>query len=115
VKPSPRLEIGQELIERFGGTAQTFPEKYKELSVTTHAGRISCPVLIIQGTGDQLLTGAKLLKSEMDRLGKPCELALYPDQPHGFYWGLVRAGGITQATKDALAKTISFFDQHLRR
>jgi dipeptidyl aminopeptidase/acylaminoacyl peptidase len=114
-KPSARLEFARELVERFGGPPQNVPHKYEELSILTYAGKISCPVLVIQGTSDQLLAGSKLLKEEMDRQGKSCELALYPDQPHGFYWGLVRAGGVTQATKDALTKALSFLDQHLRK
>lgn len=114
-KQSARLEFARELVERFGGPPQNVPHKYEELSVLPHVGKIMCPVLVIQGTSDQLLAGAKLLKQEMDRQGKSCELALYPDQQHGFYWGLVRAGGVTQATKDALTKTLSFLDEHLRK
>ena len=113
IRPSARREIALELADTLGGTAAVAPEKYRALSVLTRVDAISCPVLIIQGTADQLLPGAKLLKQEMDHAGKPCELALYPDQPHGFYWGLVRVGGVSQATKDALAKTLDFFDQHL--
>jgi dipeptidyl aminopeptidase/acylaminoacyl peptidase len=115
IKPSARREIALELADKLGGTPDTVPERYQALSILTRVDQISCPVLVIQGTGDQLLSGSKLLKAEMDRAGKPCELALYPDQPHGFYWGLVRVGGVNQATRDALAKTLSFFGQYLRK
>jgi dipeptidyl aminopeptidase/acylaminoacyl peptidase len=115
IRPSARREIALELIDKLGGTPDTVPEKYRALSVLTHVDQISCPVLIIQGTTDQLLSGSKILKAEMDRAGKSCELALFPDQPHGFYWGLIRAGGVTQATRDALARTLSFFDTQLRK
>ncbi len=114
-KPSPRAEIGRELIEKLGGTTETAPDKYRALSVLTHAAKINSPVLIIQGAADPLADGAKLLKQEMDRLEKPCELALYPDQPHGFYWGLVRAGGVSAATREALARTIAFFGASVKK
>ena len=114
IRPSARREIALELIDKLGGTPDTVPEKYRALSILAHVDQISCPVLIIQGTADPLVSGAKILKAEMDRAGKSCELALFTDQPHGFYWGLVRAGGVSQATRDALARTLSFLDSQLR-
>ncbi len=62
------------------------PELYRSLSPIAHAASISTPLLIQHGESDVRVPIGQSheLYYALQRCGVPCELVIYPRQPHGF-------------------------------
>ena len=74
---------------------------------------ISCPVLGIYGAEDERVTSQVPDFAEMMReLGKPFEHHVYEGAPHAFF-NDTRPSYRAGASRDAWARTLSFFAEHL--
>jgi len=113
-RPGAAAEINWELYQRFGGTPEEQPEKYREVSVHPYVDDIECPLLYCVGTADRLMQHGEMLTELLQKKGKPCELALFPDMPHGFYWGKGPDGKPQAEFENCLKKTMGFLDEHVR-
>ncbi len=113
-RPGAAEEISWELYQRFGGTPEEKPEQYRDISVHPYADDIDCPLLYCVGTADRLQAHGEMLIELMKKKGKTCELALFPDMPHGFYWGRGPEGKPLAEFENCLRKTIEFLNRHVR-
>jgi carboxymethylenebutenolidase len=74
---------------------------------------IQCPVLGFYGGTDHGITdGVPALAETMKKLGKSFEPHIYEDAPHAFF-NDSRSSFRPEPSRDAFAKTISFFNQQL--
>jgi len=102
-------ELWDELAERLGGPPHIVPHAYEAASGAANAHRIHCPVLIVSGDGDYrpncLTMAAALLQA-----GRDCELALYDDARHAFWWFRAEIPAMAQADE----RIFAFLAKHLR-
>lgn len=70
-------------VSLMGGTPEQVPDRYSSASVMTGLGKISAPVLIIQGRNDTRTPArpVEVFESKMRALGKPIEVHWY-DEGH---------------------------------
>jgi dipeptidyl aminopeptidase/acylaminoacyl peptidase len=113
-RPSAAGEISWELYQRFGATSDEKPEPYREISVDTYADDIECPLLYCVGTADRLMEHGQMLTDLLKKKGKTCELATFPDMPHGFYWGKDPNDKPQAEFENCLKKTMEFVNRHVR-
>ena len=73
---------------------------------------LAAPTLVLQGDVHALKAfNLGVFVPEMEALGKPVALKVYPGEPHGFYWGVGRdPAQALRANRDADA----FLRQHMR-
>ena len=59
---------------------------YKERSPIEHVDKLSCPILLLQGTEDKIVppNQAKLMHDALLKKGIPCALKMYEGEQHGF-------------------------------
>jgi carboxymethylenebutenolidase len=77
------------------------------------AQRIRCPVLGLYGGDDPRITDTvPPFAQAMEAAGKSFTYHVYPGAPHAFF-NDTRASYHVEAARDAWAKTLSFFAQHL--
>lgn len=76
---------------------------------------IKHPVLAFFGDQDPFIPNDHVaaLRAEVQRLGKPVEIVVYPGAPHGFFCN-ERDSYRPEAAKDAWEKLKAFFHAHLR-
>ena len=79
------------------------------------AERITCPVIGFFGGQDQGIPAEQVQRIEetLKRLGKDAEIHLYPEAGHGFFCE-ARPSYHSDAAKDAWARTLVFFESHLK-
>ena len=56
----------------------------------------------------------KLLTDLLKQKGKTSKLTLFPDMPHGFYWGNGPDGEPLAEFENCLNKTIEFMNRYVR-
>ena len=73
------------------------------------------PVLAFFGDQDAFIPNENVaaLRGEVERLGKPVEIVVYPGAPHGFFCN-ERDSYRPEAAKDSWEKLKAFFQKHLR-
>ncbi len=77
------------------------------------AERISCPLLGLYGSEDERITGqVPAFLETMRDLGKPFEQHIYDGAPHAFF-NDTRPSYRVAAARDAWARTLAFFAQHV--
>ncbi len=93
------------------GAKALYTEKIREITRRKLAG-LTTPTLILHGDQHALKRfNLGVFIPEMEALGKPVTVKLYPGEPHGFYWGQGRdPAQALIANKDADA----FLRKHLR-
>lgn len=73
--------------------------------------RITCPILISQGDQHPInKVNNEVFIPELELAGKQVKVAIYPDQPHSFYFGSRETGDAGQRVFD---DTNAFFKKHL--
>ncbi|WP_430906205.1 alpha/beta hydrolase [Maribacter sp. 2-571] len=62
-------------------------DAYKDFSPLHNIKKDAPPTLLMLGTADELIpvATAKYYATVMEKVGSPCTLKLYEDQPHGFF------------------------------
>lgn len=72
------------LVHFLGGTRREIPDVYRQASPLTYASADDPPVLLFHGSNDLLvpLANPRRLKSRLEQLGVPCELAVYSGLGH---------------------------------
>jgi len=78
--------------------------------------QLSAPVLYIYGEDDGWITKADVqrLAVALKKYNKPGEIKTYPGAPHAFFNDLRKEVHRPAEAKDAWARTLAFFQQHLR-
>lgn len=75
--------------------------------------RIQCPVLGLYGGEDHRISdNVPAFAESMKSLGKDFSYRIYPGAPHAFF-NDVRRSYYVEAVRDAWARTLSFFNEHL--
>ena len=75
---------------------------------------LSCPILFAVGSIDHHLGVVKKSHSLLKEMGKESYLDIYPDEPHGFYWGPVRRDGEynpSEVFQQFLNKAVAFCNE----
>lgn len=83
-------------------------EALKQLSPTTHIGKIKAPLLIIQGVNDPRVPVGEALQMyrELEKRKIPAGMILFGDEGHG----ASKRGNIVAT----IGHTIAFFEKHLK-
>jgi dipeptidyl aminopeptidase/acylaminoacyl peptidase len=104
----PPFGLDQALIAL--GLPSNEPERYWRYSSRYHAQSLELPLMLIHSKEDEVVpfTQSQLLSDELDRLGKPHELAILEGMGH-----YLLATERTPAIDDLFNTTTMFFDQHL--
>lgn len=78
--------------------------------------KLACPVLYIYGEDDGWITKADVqrLAAALKKYNKPGEIKTYPGAPHAFFRDVDQSVYRPDAAKDAWARALKFFKQHLR-
>ena len=77
-------------------------------------GRISCPVLVLQGEPVGLYkTNFEILIPEMKRLGKDITAFHYPGVTHGFYWGTVKTGATLETVEKIMSDVTAYIGKRM--
>jgi len=99
------------LAKKIGGTPQSNPEAYRERSPILAADRIKCPVLIIHGGADSLVSvsHAHSLHEALTQAGVPCQIKIIPGANHGLFAAFSPDG----PAAEAWAEAYNFLDQIL--
>jgi dipeptidyl aminopeptidase/acylaminoacyl peptidase len=94
-------------VENFGDPQQR-PEFFRERSPLFHLDRVQASVQLICGAHDLRCPASQSIaaRDELQRLGKPVELCLYPDEGHVF----LKSENIL----DARLKRLEFFERYLK-
>jgi acetyl esterase/lipase len=72
--------------------------------------KIACPILIVHGDQHPLKKlNHEIIVPELKAAEKNVEVIVYPDQPHGFYWGR----GAPEAGQKCFDDSHTFFKKHL--
>ncbi|KAI5476907.1 hypothetical protein MNV49_007079 [Pseudohyphozyma bogoriensis] len=76
----------QYLFGLLGGTPTEVPEVYHDRSPINHSSSITAPLLILQGTLDEVVPPAQATKMAEEVRGKgvKCELVMFEGEGHGF-------------------------------
>ena len=71
--------------ERYMGTPANNASGYAESNVLAHLDRLRGPLLLVHGMADDnvLFTNSTALMSELQKLGKPFDVMVYPGSKHG--------------------------------
>lgn len=77
---------------------------------------LACPILYIYGEDDGWITKADVqrLAAALKKYNKPGEIKTYPGAPHAFFRDVDKSVYRAEAAKDAWARTLAFFKQHLK-
>lgn len=88
------------------GTPEENPEFWNGISATAYLEEISGPVQLHHGTADASvpIEFSRTLKRKLDEVEKPAELYEYPGDNHN----------LSENYGTAMARTIEFFNQHLK-
>jgi acetyl esterase/lipase len=107
---SPSAAVKDSLVQYLGGTPQTQPERYHDLSPLTYADETAPPTLIIQGQRDTGVQSAEStnLVERLVEVGVAHDLLLLPDTEHGF-----DAAFGSFANQIAQARISDFLQEHL--
>jgi len=99
----------QNYVWHLGGTQQQIPDRYANASPVTRASQIKTPVLIIHSDGDPIepVTKIRNFTQEMEKYGKPYELALYTNEAHGLK--------ILEHQMDSYERVMAFLDRYLAK
>ncbi len=78
-------DIPSTLDDYFEGTWYEQPERYVRMSPLAHVDQVTTPTLILHGEADIRVptTQGYEMYSAIKRKGVPCEMVVYPRQPHG--------------------------------
>ncbi len=78
--------------------------------------KLACPVLYIYGEEDGWITKADVqrLAAALKKYNKPGEIKTYPGAPHAFFNDTRKDVYKPAEAKDAWARTLAFFKQHLK-
>ena len=78
-------DIPSTLDDYFEGTWYEQPERYVRMSPLAHIDKVTTPTLILHGEADIRVptTQGYEMYSAIKRKGVPCEMVVYPRQPHG--------------------------------
>jgi dipeptidyl-peptidase-4 len=95
--------------ERYMGTPQDNAAGYAASSVLTHARDLRDPLLIVHGMADDnvLFAHATKLFAELQKIGKPFDVMVYPGYKHG----LLRAPGVGLHANRTI---VDYLEKHLR-
>jgi dipeptidyl aminopeptidase/acylaminoacyl peptidase len=98
---------GGALLGRLGSTPVTDPGEYDRSAPVKHLDKIERPLLILQGTNDTNVPLWETLKvvDQLEKLGKPFDMAFYPGEIHFFRRAFV--------LRDAWRRSEAFFFEHL--
>jgi len=104
----------QECVAYYGGKAR-LPLGGPGPSPLEQTAKITAPVLGLFGAEDQNPTPADVarIETELKRHSKAHEFHMYPGCGHGFHCD-ARASYRAEAAGDAWAKTLAWFNQHLK-
>ena len=96
----------QVYIELVGGTPQQKEAEYKKRSVYYWPEKINTPILILHGEADWRVrvTQAQKLADKLNKLGKTCELVIYPGGSHG----------LSENSRDRDSRILNWFTKYLR-
>lgn len=77
--------------------------------------KLACPILYIYGEDDGWITKADVqrLAAALKKYNKPGEIKTYPGAPHAFFRDVDKSVYRPEAAKDAWARALKFFKQHL--
>jgi len=86
LKKSNRLGKDDITKRTYGKGPKDKPENFKVRNAVTRAGKINCPVLILQGSKDKIVpeNQAFLLRKALRAKKKKSTIRVYPDAMHGF-------------------------------
>ncbi len=78
-------DIPTVLDDYFEGTWYDQPERYVRMSPLAHVDKVTTPMLILHGEADVRVPTSQgyEMYSAVKRKGVPCEMVVYPRQPHG--------------------------------
>ncbi len=78
-------DIPSVLDDYFEGTWYEQPQRYIRMSPLAHVDKVTTPTLILHGEADVRVptTQGYEMYSAIKRKGVPCEMVVYPRQPHG--------------------------------
>ena len=95
------------ILGRLGETPVTDPGLYERSAPVKHLDRLATPLLILQGTNDANVPFWETLKyvDNLEKLGKPFEMAIYPGEIHFFRRAFV--------LRDAWKRSEEFFNRYL--
>ncbi len=90
------------------GTSVSNPEGHERSAPVRHLSKLERPLLILQGTNDVNVPFIQTLAvvDQLEKLGKPFELAIYPGEIHFFRRSYV--------LRDAWKRSVDFFDRYLK-
>jgi dipeptidyl aminopeptidase/acylaminoacyl peptidase len=93
---------------QIGATEKADPELYRRISPITSVEDAVAPLLIIQGEEDKNVAPEQTyrLTAALDRLRKPYELHMYPDEPHAL--------NDPEHQLDSYRHIVRFFERHLQ-
>jgi len=102
------FETYSTLTPRLGATAVTDPEIYDLADPVRHLDKIERPLLVLQGTNDTNVPLWETLKvvDQLEKLGKPFDMAFYPGEIHFFRRAYV--------LRDAWRRSDAFFYKYLK-
>lgn len=114
--------VGKDKITKrtYGKGPDDRPESFKIRNALSYVGKISCPVLILQGSKDKIVPEeqAKFLDEALKKHDKQSKLLIYPDALHGFivYAPYDEKGDKNEKeqTEEAWEEVKKFFGEELR-
>ena len=98
---------GGMILGRLGETPVTDPELYDRSAPVKHLDKLARPLLVLQGTNDANVPLWESLKviDQLEKLGKPFDMAIYPGEIHFFRRAFV--------LRDAWKRSETFFNNCL--
>ncbi len=95
------------ILGRLGSTPVSDPGEYDRSAPVRHLDKIERPLMILQGTNDTNVPLWETLKvvDQLEKLGKPFDMAFYPGEIHFFRRAFV--------LRDAWRRSDAFFYQYL--
>jgi dipeptidyl aminopeptidase/acylaminoacyl peptidase len=99
-----------EMVDGLLGPRVEDPEWTRLASPVSHAARATVPMLLIHGTGDQVVSWreSERMHAALQAAGKPSELLLLDGAPHAF-----QMSWRGEANQRANAAMDAFLDRHL--
>lgn len=104
LKRTGRLGNDPITIRTYGPGPEKRPQSFEIRNALSVAGKIQCPILLLQGSQDKIVPEeqAHFMEAALKKLNKPVQKEIYPDALHGF---LVYAPYMDDATKAEKAQT----------
>lgn len=98
-----------------GGIGAVAPSERTPKAPLDHADQLRCPILLFFGENDSFipLDEVNKIEARLAELKKQKEVVVYPGAPHGFFCN-ERDSYRADAAKDAWARLLKFFGQHLK-